>query len=127
MSFVQRFSASVTTATTGAGSAQTADVTGRIVSVRLVTSTATGVGFATAGTLTVSTADTGITVLSRSAGPTFTAHPRIAISTTTGGAVTYGTAAGDVTDFVYVANEKLTVSVASGGPETTGTVTVVVA
>ena len=106
----------VTTNASGAGTGYTPVSNGRILQIRYVKT-----DFDNGSTMTVSTETSGVTVWTEAAvNASATRVPRQATHTTAGVAATYdGTRA--VLEPIVVANERISVVVASGGNTKTGT------
>ena len=121
MAYAERHTVTVTTNASGAGTGYTPVVTGRIIAIIYSkTDFADGVDF------TITSETTGQTIWSQeNVNASATVAPRQATHSTAGVAATYdGTRA--VLAAVVVANERVKISVASGGNTKTGTFYVIV-
>ena len=123
MSFIQRHNVTVTSDTTGVGSAATPNVTGEIAAI-MYSSTA----FSTAVNITVTTLDTSQTLWAQlTVTSPITVVPRQATHSTTGGALIFSTTGGNGAGAPIVCvNEKINVAVTAAGDAVAGNFTVLI-
>lgn len=119
----------IVTVTTGAsdgkGSGFTPVVNGRILNI-IYTKASSG-NYADTVDFVVTTEDTAITIWDQdNVTATATVAPRQATHSTEGLASLYAAEGAAVNDFIYVANERIKISVENAGNSKTGTFTVIV-
>lgn len=114
--YVATYPVTVTTgAASGAGTGYTPNVTGKVLQIRYVKPGADS--FTDGYTTTITTEATGVSILSEAAiNASATRNPRQAVHSTTGGA-----GSDPATDYIYVANERIAIAVATAGNSKTGT------
>lgn len=113
--FVEVHKVTVTTAANGTATANTPNLTGAIVSIRYVKD-----DFADGSTFTITSENTGENIWTESAvNASATRKPRGAVHEANG-AVDLYSAGNPVLDFVYLANDRVKIVIASGGNVTTG-------
>lgn len=124
---VIKHTVTVTTgASDGKGSAYTPVVNGRILNV--IYTKASGEAAYTDGVdVDITTEGTALAIIDKdNMDASVTYAPRQAIHSTTGVAALYSADGTAVTDFIYVANERIKIAVENGGNSKTGTFTVIV-
>lgn len=123
---VIKHTVTVTTgASDGKGSGFTPVVNGRILNI-IYTKASSG-NYADTVDFVVTTEDTAITIWDQdNVTATATVAPRQATHSTAGLASLYAAEGAAVNDFIYVANERIKISVENAGNSKTGTFTVIV-
>lgn len=115
-----------TGASDGKGSGYTPVINGRILNVIYVKGES-AVAYTDGVDVDVTTEDTALSILNKdNLDTSATFAPRQAIHSITGAAALYASEGEAVTDFIYVANERLKIAVENGGNSKTGTFTVIV-
>ena len=115
-----------TGASDGKGSAYTPVINGRILNV-IYEKAAEAVAFSDGVDVEITTEDTEMDIVDKdNMDASVTYAPRQAIHLTTGAAALYSAEGTAVTDFIYVANERIKIAVENGGNSKTGTFTVIV-
>lgn len=119
MSYVERHTITVTTATSGAGIGYSPVVTGRVAALRYTKATG---GLASTSDLTITTETSAQSLWSATnINATTTVHP-VAVANLPSGA------SSSLTEVpIFAANERIKVEVAQGGNTKTGTFTVIMA
>lgn len=117
MSFINRISVPVTTASDGSATAYSSLVTGKLSQIRYVKT-----DFADGSSFTVTAEATGETLWSESAvNASATRAPRQATHSTAGAASLYASGGTAVTDKIALANDRIKIVIASGGDTKSGT------
>lgn len=125
MSYVEKHTVTVTTATGGGATAYTPVVMGRVAAIQYIRATAAD-AFASTADFDIETADSAQTLWKEDAvNASKTVAPTIQAHTTTGGALA---TAGDVQRSpVHAATERIKITIAQGGNTKTGTFRLVIA
>lgn len=125
--FIERQSVSVTTGTGGTATGYTArPVNGRLLGIHYIPDGSTP--FATTVGVTITTEDTGVTILAETGyNAAANRFPRQQIHSTTGGVITSATGAtNEYAEPLAIANERIKIAIASGGATKTGRFDVVI-
>ncbi len=125
MAYAQAHTVTITTAADGTGTGYTPTVTGKILNVRYTK--ATSGGYDDGIDIDVETEATGQTIWSQDdVNATALVAPRQATHSTAGVASLYAAGGEPVEDYIYACNERIKISVGSGGEVKTGTFLVIV-